>query len=514
MTLAQQSAWEQLLAHLRQGTLIGSVESVLSYDEQTVMPAGAAEYRGEQLAWISGVQHAHATNPRIGEWLAELEPVAQSLPADSDVATTVREARRDYRQRTQLPQQLVEELARTKVAAQHAWVAARKAANFAEFSPWLEKMIRLKQEEAAALLPVLTPVGNQPAMLYDALLDQYEPGARVADVSVVLSNLRRDLVPLIRELLDQGQAPSADVLHREYPVAAQAEFGRAMAARIGFDFNCGRLDVTAHPFCSEMGPHDTRITTRYNPHAFNEAFFGILHESGHGLYDQGLRADWYGLGPGQYLSLGIHESQSRMWENLVGRSHAFWEFAWPLAQQAFPATLSDVTLETFYRAINRVEPSFIRVEADEATYNLHIAIRFELEQALLHGELKVADLPAAWNERYQTDLGITPPNAAMGCLQDIHWSSGLFGYFATYSLGNLYASQFFAAAERDLGNLSEQFRRGEFATLLTWLRQRIHHSGRNLSAAELVQKVTGEPLKSEYLLEHLRGKYRSVYGLR
>ena len=513
MNAAQQAAWEQLNSHLQSATLLASIDALVQYDEQTIMPPAAAEYRGEQSAYLGGATHEKMTDPRIAEWLATLADYEQSIPADSDEATVLREARRDYQQRTQLPKRLVEELARTKVRAQQAWVAARKAADFAAFAPHLTAMLALKREEADALLPTLEPVNGQAAARYDALLDQYEPGARIHAITGVLKALRAELVSFLQELQDRGQAPSDELLHREYPRAAQEAFGKKIAAQIGFDFERGRLDVTAHPFCSEMGPHDKRMTTRYNERGFNEAFFGILHESGHALYEQGLRPEWYGRGPGMYLSLGVHESQSRLWENLVGRSRAFWEYALPLAQEAFPAALNGVTVNEFYRAVNRVAPSFIRVEADEATYNLHILIRFELELALLNGELSVADLPAAWNERYQRDLGLSPPNAALGVLQDVHWSSGLMGYFPTYTLGNLLASQLLEAAAAQLGDLAAQFRRGEFAPLLGWLRENLHRRGRNYSAPDLIKKVTSQPLSSAALMRHLRGKFGEVYGL-
>jgi len=271
--------------------------------------------------------------------------------------------------------------------------------------------------------------------------------------------------------------------------------------------------VTHHPFCTGLGPHDCRITTRYDERFFNTAFFGTLHEAGHGMYDQGLRTDQFGLPPGTYVSLGIHESQSRMWENLVGRSRAFWQHFFPQLQGAFPAAVGDVKPDDFFWAINHVAPSLIRVEADEATYNLHIIVRFELEQALLKQELAVGDVPAAWREKYQQYLGVEPPNDANGCLQDVHWSAALVGYFPTYSLGNLYASQFFEQADHDLGGLAAQFARGEFQPLKTWLNEQIHHRGHCYSAAELVQLVTGKPLSPAPLMRHLRGKLKPLYKL-
>jgi carboxypeptidase Taq len=344
-------------------------------------------------------------------------------------------------------------------------------------------------------------------------LDDYEPHELTSNVRRVLADLRGALVPLVGEIAASSRRPDVTILSRHYPRHAQESFARRAAEAIGFDFRRGRLDVTAHPFCTGLGPHDCRITTRYDEQFFPGAFFGVLHEAGHGLYDQGLRGEWYGLPPGEAVSLGIHESQSRLWENLVGRSRAFWQHFYPAAQQAFPEALSATSLDEFYFAINDVRPSLIRVEADEATYNLHILVRFELEQALLADDLPVADLPAAWNEKYQNYLGIRPDTDADGVLQDVHWSAGLVGYFPTYSLGNLYAAQFFAQAQQDLGALAPQFARGEFAPLRDWLCEKIHRHGRCFTAAELVENITGKPLSHAPLMAHLRDKFAPLYGL-
>jgi carboxypeptidase Taq len=388
---------------------------------------------------------------------------------------------------------------------QQAWVKARAANDFAQFAPSLSQIIKLKREQAQA-------IGYQDHP-YDALLDEYEPSARTAEVARVLAGLRAELAPLVAAIQSSPRKPRTEILHRHYPQSVQESFGKAAAAAIGFEFARGRLDVTHHPFCTGLGPHDCRITTRYDESFFPQAFFGILHEAGHGIYDQGLRTDQYALPPGTYVSLGIHESQSRLWENLVGRSHAFWSHFYPRAQAAFPAALGDVSLEDFHFAINDVRPSLIRVEADEATYNLHIIVRFELEQEILLGRLDVADLPDAWNAKYEELLGIRSPDAASGVLQDVHWSAGLMGYFPTYSLGNLYAAQLYEAADRDLGGLEAMFRRGEFLPLREWLRAKIHAPGQNYPASQLAQRATGEPLSHAALMRHLKGKIGSLYGI-
>jgi carboxypeptidase Taq len=329
-----------------------------------------------------------------------------------------------------------------------------------------------------------------------------------------LAGVREELVPLVKAIGESHKKAPVELLKRKFPIVAQESFGKEAAAKIGFNFKRGRLDVTHHPFCSGMGPHDCRLTTRYDEAFFPSGFFSILHEAGHGMYDQGQRPDQYGLPPGTYSSLGIHESQSRMWENLVGRSRAFWDYFYARAQVAFPQALSDVPASQFLFAINDVRPSLIRVEADEATYNLHIIVRFELEQALLSGDLPTADLPGAWTDNYEEYLGIRPPNDADGCLQDVHWSAGLIGYFPTYTLGNLYASQFFAAADKEIGGLIGAFAQGDFAGLLSWLRRQIHERGQCYTATELCQKITGKPLAHTDLIAHLRGKFGELYALK
>ena len=497
--------YEQLCEHVRETALVESIRSVLGWDEQTYMPPQGGEYRAEQITWLAAASHRRRTDPRLGEWLAACEDSEFMSEPHGDTATVVRELKRDYEKRSRLPQSLVEEMARATVLGQQSWIQARKDDDFASFSPVLSQIIELKRQQAEAVGYTESP--------YDALLDDYEPGETAAKVDRVLSSLREDLVPLVAAIAESSCQPPVEILSRSYPVHLQKEMGEQASAAIGFDFQRGRLDITHHPFCSGMGPFDCRITTRYDEHFFPMAFFGILHESGHGIYDQGLRTDWYGLPPGEFISLGIHESQSRMWENQVGRSRPFWQGMFPTLQEKFTTALSDVSLDDFYFALNEVKPSLIRVEADEATYNLHIIIRFELEQALIQGDLQVPDLPGAWREKYREFLGIEPPSDADGVLQDIHWSAGLIGYFPTYSLGNLYSAQFFAQAERELDDLPGMFARGEFEPLKTWLQEKIHQPGKCYRAGELVEKVTGESLSHEPLLAYLREKLAPLYQL-
>jgi carboxypeptidase Taq len=318
-------------------------------------------------------------------------------------------------------------------------------------------------------------------------------------------------VPLIAKIKASPKKPKSEILQREFPVEVQKQFAETAAKAIGFDFQAGRLDTTTHPFCSGIGPGDCRITTRYNPKFFNESFFGVLHEAGHGIYDQGLPADHFGTALGTFCSLGIHESQSRLWENQVGRGQPFWDYFFAKAQQAFPKALTDVSLDDFYFAINESRPSFIRVEADEATYNLHIIMRFEFELELLSGNLQAQDVPSAWNERFTKMFGITPADDRQGCLQDIHWSMGGLGYFPTYTLGNLYAAQLMDAAKAKFPGLEDDFRRGEFSRLKTWLNQEVHSRGRAYRSEELCKIVTGQGLSHTALMKYLNGKYGELY---
>jgi carboxypeptidase Taq len=503
---ATPASYDELTRRLREAELLGSCGTVLSWDEQTYLPPGGAEHRANQLGLLAGLAHERKTDPRIGELLGELEAARDLGEPDGDVAANVREARRAYNRVTKLPKRLVEELSRTTSLAQQAWVGAKKDSDFPQFLPWLEKVIALKREEAQA-------IGYGNGVPYDALLDDYEPGMTSAEVAAVFQPLRDQLVKLVAAIAQSSRKPNLEIVERFYPKTAQRVFAEAAAKRIGFSFETGRLDESAHPFCSGFGPGDCRLTTRFHDHHFNSAFFGVLHEAGHGIYEQGLQTDAFGLPIGQACSLGIHESQSRMWENFVGRSRPFWEYFYRFAQQAFPTALAGVPLDDFHFAINDVRPSFIRVEADEVTYNLHIMLRFELEQRLLTGDLKPADVPGAWNETVEKFLGIRPSKDAEGCLQDIHWSGGLVGYFPTYALGNMYAAQFFETAQEQLGSLDAMFREGEFQPLRNWLNEKIHRHGKRYPANRLVQVVTGRPLSAAPLVKHLQFKFGALYSL-
>ena len=480
-----QQLYDELVSELRQTERLKSCAHVLGWDEQTNLPPNGAEHRSEQLALLAGMIHERATSPRLGDLLSGVADISGEAEVGSVEAANIREARRNYERATKLPRQLVEDLSRTTTLSQQAWVKARKDKDFVQFQPWLEKVIGLKREEADA---IGSPTGEK----YDALLDDYELGATSEQIAGVFDPLREQLVEFVGAIRDSGREPDTSILTREYPIDAQRSFGIEAATAIGFDFESGRLDEAAHPFCSGIGPGDCRLTTRYNDHHFPGAFFGTLHESGHGIYEQGLAKEHYGTPAGHSASLGIHESQSRMWENLVGRSRAFWRHFYPKAQERFPAALGGVDADAFHAAVNDVRPSWIRVEADEVTYNLHIMLRFDLERALLRDDLQPADVPSAWNETFQEYFGMTPPDDALGCMQDVHWSAGLLGYFPTYALGNLYASQFFDKARNDLGDLDAMFASGEFQPLKDWLNTNIHQRGLCYRASNLVEVVTGK----------------------
>ncbi len=500
-----ESTYQRLIAEIKQISLLGSCASVLGWDKQTYMPKGGAGHRAEQLASLSGMIHERATAPQIGDYLAEIENSDLVSDPYSEAAVNVRELRRDYDRAIKLPRSLVEELARVATISQQVWREAREESDYALFQPHLTKILDLKHQQVRAL--------NTGETSYDTLLDDYEPGETSENLTRVFSGLRDELVELVGAIAESGKKPDENILTRTYPIDQQEAFGKIAAAQIGFNFDNGRLDITTHPFCSGIGPGDTRLTTRYNTHHFSESFFSIMHEAGHGIYDQGLNDEYYGTPMGSSISLGIHESQSRMWENFVGRSEAFWAHFYPKVQAAFPDALSDVSERDFYGAINTVAPSFIRVEADEATYNLHIMLRFELEQALINGGLKAEDVPGVWNETFEKYLGITPPDDTQGCLQDIHWSGGGIGYFPTYALGNLYAAQFFEQARQEVGDLDAQFAEGVFDPLKNWLTEKIYSQGQRYRANELIEVVTGKPLSHEPLMRHLRAKYEPLYGI-
>jgi carboxypeptidase Taq len=497
-------AYQWLTEHSLETAYLQSMGRLLGWDQRTHIPDQGHAHRHNQFALLAKWIHLRATDPRLGEALARVE--ASDLVADPGAvaAVNVREWRRDFDRATKIPQELAVALAKATAEGETAWERARPASDWETFKPFLVTVVALKREEAQALGYAAEP--------YDAHLDSFEPGETAAALGPLLGELRVSLLRVLAAIQGSGRRPQGEVVRRLFPVDGQERLARLAAQSLGYDFAGGRLDKTAHPFSVDIGPGDVRITTRFDEHCFGQAFFGTLHETGHALYDQGLPPHHWGAPRGDTVSLGIHESQSRLWENLVGRSLGFWRFFYAQVQKTF-AVLHDVPLPVFHFAINEVEPSLIRTEADEVTYNLHILLRFELERALMNGDLTVSDLPGAFNDKMRAYLGLTPPNPGQGVMQDVHWSAGLFGYFPTYTLGNLYAAQFFARAEAELGPLEERFAAGDFAPLLTWLRERIHSQGHRVWARPLVQEVTGEELTPRYLMRYLQRKFGALYGV-
>lgn len=496
-------AYDWLVEWAREIFLLDGSASLLHWDQRTYIPAKGHEHRSRQLALLAKLVHERAADPRIGEALSLLEASPLDSPEYPHAAANVREWRRDYDRVVKIPQDLAVELVRTASVAETAWEQARQANDWEGFKPHLKRMLELKREEADAVGYASEP--------YDALLDAYEPGETTASLEPMFATLRPALSGLLERIMNSGCEPDMAVCRGRFDLQQQKTFSQLVSKDIGYDYAAGRLDETTHPFTIGIGPNDTRITTRYEKDGFLDTFFSTIHETGHALYDQGLPVAAWGLPIGEAVSLGVHESQSRLWENMVARSRGFWTHFLPKAGEFFPR-LKGADLDTFCFAVNRVAPGMIRVDADEVTYNLHILLRFELELALMRQELCVDDLPDAWNEKMTALLGICPENYAQGVLQDVHWSAGLFGYFPTYTLGNLYAAQLFHAAANTLGDLEASFAEGDFTLLLDWLRATIHAQGRSLSPRELIRAATGAEPDPWPLITYLESKYGAYYG--
>lgn len=485
-------------------TSLGHIAALLEWDQETYMPDGAAEGRAAQISMIVGLHHEKTVAAEWGDLFSALDYEGGDTPEglkELDSAF-LRESFKRWKKKVRVPQRLVEDLAGATSRSQSAWAAARKADDFPAFAPHLETVIALEREYAKVIEP--------DSDAYDTLLDEYEPGATGAEIENVFDGLAIGL----RDLMDRitsGEAPENDFLEKSYNIELQNDFGKIIQKYMGYDTNRGRLDLSIHPFTTTLGPDDVRVTTRYDENLVLSGLFSNIHEAGHGLYEQGFDKAIQGTVLADGTSLGVHESQSRFWENTVGRSRAFWDRWYRDFQNRFPENLKGINADSFYRAANSVQPSLIRVEADEVTYSFHIIIRFRLEKALISGELKVADLPAAWRDAYQELLGITPSDDAEGCMQDIHWSAGLFGYFPTYALGNLYAAQFTRTMEEKLGPLSSLIAEDRVSAVLQWLRENIHQHGRIYPPGDLCRRVTGKPLDPAHFLDSLNQKYAEVY---
>jgi len=478
---------------------------LLGWDQQTNMPPGGAQARAMQLATLSRMAHERLVSDEVRAALEAAESEVEGLDDDSDDVRLVRKVRRDFDKATKVPADWVGEFSRVTALAHEAWEKARADADFSRFQPHLEKIVGLRRDYVEFFAPY--------DHVYDPLLDDFEPGMKTAEVKAVFSELRAEQVPLIQDIVERGKPVDDSVVHQHFDEQKQWNFGIEVAKAIGYDFDRGRQDKSVHPFTTGFSTGDVRITTRFDTEFLNTGLFGTMHESGHAMYEQGVNPEYERTPLGRGASLAVHESQSRMWENLVGRGRPFWIHSYPRLKEVFAEQLGDVDLDAFYRAINKVAPSFIRVEADEATYNLHIMVRFELEMAMMEGGLSVADLPEAWNEKFEDFLGLVPPDDAKGVLQDIHWSGGTIGYFPTYALGNLVACQLWERIEEDIPDLRASIEHGQFDVLLGWLRENVHKHGAKYEPLELLTKVTGSGLTAEPYLRYLRAKFQEIYEL-
>lgn len=484
---------------------LSKAASILGWDQQAYMPPGGAPARASQLATLSRLAHEKFTDERVGRLLYELSKATRDLPYDDDTASLVRVLKRDYEKAARLPSTFVAELAEASGLGTTAWAQARAANDWHGFESHLQHMIDLKRREAEY-------VGYHDKV-YDGLLDGYEPDMKTTQVAEMFDSVRRELVPLVRAISENADRVDDSAVYRSYDPDKQWELAHEALRVIGYDFERGRMDRVPHPFCTTFSNHDVRVTNRVLPNFFNSAFFGALHEGGHALYELGSpdRFERTGLNGG--TSLGVHESQSRMWENMVGRSRAFWQFFFPRFKRTFRKNAADLDPEKMYRAVSRVQPSYIRVEADEVTYSLHVMLRFEAENLLLEDKLKVSEMPSWWDEAMSSYLGVTPPDVAHGVLQDVHWSLGYYGYFPTYSLGTFFSAQLFEKAREQLGDLDEQFSRGEFSPLREWLTENIYQHARKYTLNELAVRITGEPLQTRSYIAYLKKKYSEIYGL-
>lgn len=495
---------EQLKARLGEVSDISRAASVLSWDQQVNMPPMGNEARGRQLATLSKIAQEKFIADEVGILIEDLKREYDGAAPESDEAAMIRVAARDYDKARRVPPEFIQEQAIVTSQAFNAWMEARSKSDFSIFQPHLEKVVELVHRYISFFPPADHP--------YDTLLDNFEPGMKTADVKEIFDGLHTRQVRLIKAIGKSRQVRD-DFLFKKYSEKKLVDFGVKVISQFGYDWRRGRQDKAPHPFETTFSVNDVRITTRYevgNPMA---TLFSSMHEAGHAMYEQGVNPAYERTPLASGTSLAVHESQSRMWENLVGRSLPFWEHFYPQLKKAFPAQLEGVGLKAFYKAINKVQPSLIRVNADEATYNLHIMLRLELEIGMVEGKIAVRDLPEIWNAKMDEYLGIVPPDDARGVLQDIHWSGGSIGYFSTYALGNLVSAQLWEQIRKEIRDLDDQIRSGDFRELLGWLRTNIHQHGHKYEPQVLVQKVTGSRITSEPYLRYLTRKYNEIYGL-
>ncbi len=479
--------------------------AVLHWDMRTQAPRKGMAARSELIGVLAGEQFKLSTSKEMEEFLLELGEAGTYEKLDPITQATVRECKKEFERSKKIPPEKHQEFVVLTSQAETVWEEARANNDFASFRPYLEKIVQFQLE----FIDYWGYQGNK----YDTLLDMYEPGMTVAQLDEMFQTLREKTVPLVAAIAASPNKPNERILTQTFDEAAQEAFSRYVLKRIGYDFAAGRLDRSVHPFATSFAPGDVRITTRFDPNFFNTALFGCIHEAGHAIYEQNISEELFGTPLCDGTSMGIHESQSRFWENMVGRSLPFWHHFYGDLVKAFPAQFGNVSVEEFYRAINLVKPSLIRIEADEVTYNLHIMIRYEIEKGLIEQTMEVGDLPRIWNEKMQEYLGIVPPDDKEGVLQDVHWAGGSFGYFPTYSLGNVYAAQFAHTMKQQIANYDELIAKGEFAPIREWLKTNIHQYGKLKSPNELVKVVTGETVNAAYLVNYLENKYKAIYQL-
>ncbi|GAK57818.1 carboxypeptidase Taq [Candidatus Vecturithrix granuli] len=479
--------------------------AVLQWDLETYMPPGGVEARSQQLATLERLAHTRFVSEEVGRLLEDLHPLLEQEEPDSNTACLLRVTQSEYEKECKLPGELVAELARKTALAHTIWQNARETKTFSTFQPLLNELVDLMRRKAENL--------GYTDHIYDPLLDVYEPQMKTAEVAAIFKTLKDALVPLIQQIAERRDVVQDKVFQGHFDVKRQWDFSLEVLREIGYDFRCGRQDASAHPFTTSFSPDDVRITTRVASEHFSAGLFGSIHEGGHALYEQGIPREFVRTPLNNGASSAIHESQSRFWENVVGRSRPFWTHFLPRLQRFYPEQLANATVDQVYQAVNVVQPSFIRVEADEVTYNLHVFLRFELETDLLAGAIEVKDLPELWNQKMNIYLGITPPDDALGVLQDVHWSAGLFGYFPTYALGNVLALQFEQRMRQDWPGWDTEVAQGKFAPILHWQREHIHAHGRKFAPQELVQRVTGETINPQPYIAYLEAKYGELYGL-
>ena len=489
---------------------LGSIESVLQWDQETYMPEGSGDIRAEHIAYLSSLAHSKHIGEGFRSLLEEIVDMKTGEPLDQKVDAETRRLFyliwKEYRDAAALPLNFVEELSRHSAKSQQVWAKARQQNDYEAFAPYLEKMVQLKKQETEYYGYKTTP--------YDSLIDKYEPGMTSETITALFDELRVPLIRLVQNIKNSGTVINETPLEQPFDVDKQWEFGIEVVRAMGYDFKHGRQDKSAHPFTTSFHPTDVRITTRFKEDYFKTGLFATIHETGHALYEQGLLAADYGTPFGEPVSLGFHESQSRLWENYIGRSRQFWEHFYPILKKYFRKSLRGVSKKRFYKMINTVTPSLIRVEADEVTYSLHIMLRFEIEKMLINGNLSIKELPEVWNQMMEDYLGIRPPDYKDGVMQDIHWSMGAFGYFPTYALGNLYAAPIMNQARQEIPQLEEQIKTGDLLPMRQWLLEKIHSKGQRLFAEELIRDLTGNPLSAKPFLNYLEEKYSEIYEIK